>query len=94
MLNRLKTALARAVPYCRKPALENKAAAELTTLEIADRLDNVICELAVIDMAIAGGGARGYETSHTETNGLAFLLHRQMDEIATLRDAVHRPKAT
>lgn len=91
MFRCLKTALARTIPFCRKSSPED-AAADLSTLEISDRLHNVICELAVIDMAIAGGIGRGFDLERYDANGLLLMLSRQMTELVILRDAVYRPR--
>ena len=93
MFRCLKTALAQTIPFCRRLGPEDAPAAEdLSTLEISDRLHNVICELAVIDMAVAGGIGRGFDLERYDANGLLLMLSRQMTELAILRDAVYRPR--
>ena len=89
MLNRLKTALARTIPFCRKPKPVIK---EFSSLNIVDRLHDVICQLAVIDMAIFGGAERGFEMNRDDVTGLLSLLQKQTDELRTLRDAIYRSK--
>lgn len=54
---------------------------------IADRLDVVIAELAIVDAAIAGS-----EVGSQHRFGFYSILRKQIDEIAAVRNEVHWPK--
>ena len=92
MLNCLQTALARTIPFCRKPFHPRGAPMKISAVEISDRLHRSVCELAVVEMAITGGLARGFDLEGDVADGILLLLERQMEEIEGLRRAVYRPR--
>lgn len=60
----------------------------LESFEIADRLYDVMAELAAISGAVAGSELGGLEQS-----GVQMILSRQIDEIKTLKNIIHPPDA-
>ena len=92
MLRCLKTALARMIPFCRKPFHPRGVPMKISAIEISDRLHRIVCELAVVDMAIAGGLARGFDLDGNDATGVLLLLERQMEQIEALRRAVYWPR--
>ncbi len=57
---------------------------ELNTADLADRLYNVMAELFVVSDAVAGS-----ELQDPKVSGLRMILHRQIDEIRSLKDIIH-----
>ena len=92
MFRCLKTALARTIPFCRKPFRPGGVPMKLSAIEISDRLHEAVCELAVVERAITGGLARGFDLDGDAADGILLLLERQMEQIEALRDAVYWPK--
>lgn len=77
-----KTVFALKVPIARKPKEP-----EFNSAVIADRLDVVIAELAIVDAAIAGS-----EVGPRHRFGFYSILRKQIDEITAVRNEVHRPQ--
>ena len=92
MLRCLKTALARMIPFCRKPFHPRGVPMKISAIEISDRLHEAACELAVVEMAITGGLARGFDIEGNTATGILLLLERQIEQIEALRRAVYWPK--
>jgi len=69
----------------RRPAREAKGEdGALNTADLSDRLYNVMAELFVVSDAVAGS-----ELQDPKESGLRMILHRQIDEIRTLKDIIH-----
>lgn len=54
------------------------------TADISDRLYNVMAELFVVSDAVAGS-----ELQDPKSSGLRMILHRQIEEISSLKDIIH-----
>ena len=80
MLKRWKTLPALKIPAC-GPYKE----AKLDTVDIADRLNAVVSELTVVNSAI-----HGLEVEEREQFGIYLVLRRQINEIISVRNKVHR----
>lgn len=61
----------------------------LNTLNIADRLHDIICELSVIDYALLGSGCRGIEMTKAEASGFSMIISRQMEAIEAISKEIH-----
>ncbi len=57
------------------------------TADISDRLYNVMAELFVVSDAVAGSELDGHKES-----GLRMILHRQIEEIETLKNIICPPR--
>jgi hypothetical protein len=69
----------------RRPARQGKGeGGALDTADLSDRLYNVMAELFVVSDAIAGS-----ELGDPKVSGLRMILHRQIDEIRSLKDLIH-----
>ena len=62
----------------------NREEGSVDTVDIADRLYNVMAELFVVSDAVAGS-----ELQDPKESGLRMILHRQIDEIRSLKDIIH-----
>jgi hypothetical protein len=69
----------------RRPARKDKEGGDgFNTADISDRLYNVMAELFVVSDAVAGS-----ELQDPKESGLRMILHRQIDEIRSLKDIIH-----
>lgn len=59
-------------------------AGAFNTADLSDRLYDVMAELFVVSDAIAGS-----ELDDPKESGLRTILHRQIDEIKSLKDIIH-----
>lgn len=67
--------------FARKAKREEGA---FDTVDISDRLYSVMAELFVVSDAIAGS-----ELEDPKVSGLRIILHRQINEIRSLKDIIH-----
>lgn len=87
MPKRRKSVFALKTPRCLKLAHREPETPGFNSAVIADRLDVVIAELAIVDAAIAGS-----EVGPQHRFGFYSILRKQIDEITAVRNEVHRPK--
>lgn len=65
-------------------AARRRTADGLNTVDIADRLCDVMAELSVVSDALSGS-----ELDRLQINGLQRILHRQIDEIRAVENIIH-----
>lgn len=87
MPKRRKSVFALKLPRCFKRGSREPEKPGFNSAVIADRLDVVIAELAVVDAAIAGS-----EVGPKHRFGFYSILRKQIDEIAAVRESVHQSK--
>ncbi len=54
------------------------------TVDLSDRLYNVMAELSVVSDAVVGS-----ELGEPKVSGLLIILRRQIDEVRSLNDIIH-----
>ncbi|MEO1243247.1 MAG: hypothetical protein AAFX54_15155 [Pseudomonadota bacterium] len=79
---RWKTVLALKVPVFRRRE-------ELKTVDIADRLNEIVSELTIIDTAI-----NSLDIDDRQRFGFYMILSKQINDIIAVRDTVHPPKVS
>lgn len=64
----------------------------LNTLNIADRLHDIICELSVIDYALLGSCGRDAGMTDAAASGFSMILARQREAIEAISEEIHPPR--